>query len=60
MGEPQIALVEAADSLHKLALARLDTLMNAEAGSPEVEELSSLAEAIQAYERERFAADWTR
>lgn len=60
MTDPHAALVLAADLLHKLALARINTLMDAEAGSPEMEELSSLAEAVQAYERERFTADLAR
>lgn len=60
MADPQ-ALVAAADLLHKLALERLNQLMDTVAAdSSEAEELASLADAIQAYERERFADDFAR
>lgn len=39
---------------HEQALARIDELMDAEAGTPEVEELSKLAEIVQAYEQVAF------
>lgn len=42
------------DDDHKAALARIDTLMNAEAGTPEADELSALADAVQAYESMRY------
>lgn len=35
---------------HKAALARIDELMNAEAGTPEVVELEVLATLVQSYE----------
>lgn len=42
------------DDDHKVALARIDALMSAEAGTPEADELSALADAVQAYEEVRF------
>lgn len=39
---------------HEAALKRIDELMMAEAGTPEAEELSRLAEAVEAYEAVRF------
>jgi hypothetical protein len=42
------------DEDHKAALARIDALMSAEAGTPEADELSTLADAVQLYEEVRF------
>jgi hypothetical protein len=39
-----------AEHIHRAMLNRIDTLMNAEAGTPEGSELSDLATACQAYE----------
>ena len=39
---------------HKAALARIDALMDAVAGTPEADELSALADLVQAYEEKRF------
>lgn len=42
------------DADHKAALARIDVLMDAEAGTDEVDELVVLAELVEAYEAKRF------
>ena len=42
------------DDDHKAALARIDVLMDAEAGTDEVDELAVLAEIVEAYEAKRF------
>jgi HTH-type transcriptional regulator/antitoxin HigA len=42
------------DADHKAALARIDALMNATMGSPEADELSVLADLVEAYETKRF------
>lgn len=42
------------DADHKAALARIDVLMDAEAGTDEVDELSVLAELVEAYEAKHF------
>ena len=42
------------DADHAAALARIDALMNAEAGTPEADELAVLAELVEAYEAQRF------
>lgn len=39
---------------HRAALARIDALMDAEAGTPEADELSVLANLVEFYETERF------
>lgn len=39
---------------HEAALARIDALMDAEVGSPEADELSVLAELVEAYETKHF------
>lgn len=39
---------------HEAALKRANELMDAEAGTPEAEELSQLADAIMAYEEAHF------
>ena len=39
---------------HKAALARIDALMDAVAGSPEADELSVLADLVEAYEANHF------
>jgi hypothetical protein len=39
---------------HRLALTRIEALMNADAGSPDVAELTALGERVAAYERLRF------
>lgn len=39
---------------HKAALARIDALMDAEAGTPEADELSVLADLVEAYEAKHF------
>lgn len=39
---------------HKAALARIDALMDAAAGTPEADELSVLAELVEAYEAKHF------
>jgi hypothetical protein len=43
-----------AEHIHRAMLSRIDALMDAEAGTPEVKELSDLATACQAYETECF------
>lgn len=45
------------DDEHKLAMGRLDQLMIHCANDDEVAELTALAKAIQAYERERWPID---
>ena len=40
------------------ALARIDALMDAEDGTPEVAELSALADLVQAYEAEHFPIEF--
>ncbi len=47
-------LQDVADALHRYALAEVNKLMDAEAGSPRVAALSELAEIVQAYETRRF------
>ena len=42
------------DDDHKAALARIEVLMNAQAGSPEIDELSVLADLVEAYEARQF------
>jgi HTH-type transcriptional regulator / antitoxin HigA len=42
------------DADHAAALARIDALMDAEAGTPEADELAVLAELVEAYEAQRF------
>lgn len=39
---------------HRVALARIVALMDAVTGSPEADELSVLAELVQAYEEKHF------
>ena len=39
---------------HKAALARMDALMDAQAGSPEIDELSVLADLVESYEARHF------
>lgn len=39
---------------HKAAMARIDVLMDAEVGSPEIDELAVLAELVEAYEAKHF------
>ena len=39
---------------HKAAMARIDALMEAEAGSPEIDELSVLADLVESYEARHF------
>jgi HTH-type transcriptional regulator/antitoxin HigA len=39
---------------HKVALARIDALMEAEAGTPEADELTVLAELVESYEAKHF------
>lgn len=39
---------------HKATLARIDALMDAEAGSSEADELSILADLVEAYEAKHF------
>ena len=39
---------------HRAALARIDALMDAEVGSPDADELSVLADLVQAYEAKHF------
>lgn len=39
---------------YEAALKRVDELMDAEAGTPQAEELSNLADKIVAYEQEHF------
>jgi hypothetical protein len=43
-----------AEHIHRAMLNRIDALMDAEGGTPEVRELSDLATACEAYEKERF------
>ena len=47
-------LLEAADILNDLCLARIDKIMNAEPNTPEAEELNKLADAVEAYESLRW------
>ena len=42
------------DADHKAALARMDALMDAQAGSPEIDELSVLAELVESCEARQF------
>ncbi|MFC7332518.1 helix-turn-helix domain-containing protein [Rhodocista pekingensis] len=42
---------------HKAALARIDDLMDAEEGTPEVAELEVLSILVEQYEREAFPID---
>ena len=42
------------DADHKAALARMDALMDAQAGSPEIDELSVLGDLVEAYEARQF------
>jgi HTH-type transcriptional regulator/antitoxin HigA len=42
---------------YEAALKRVDELMEAQAGTPEAEELSALADEIVAYEEEHFPID---
>lgn len=42
------------DADHKAALARIDALMDAEAGTPQGEELAVLADLVEAYEAKHF------
>ncbi len=42
------------DADHKAALARIDALMDAAAGTPEADELTVLAELVETYEAKRF------
>jgi HTH-type transcriptional regulator/antitoxin HigA len=42
---------------HKAALARIDELMNAEGGTPEMAELEVLAILVERYERDSFPID---
>lgn len=42
------------DSEHEDALAYIDTLMSAEAGTPEMEELKLWVGLVQVYEEERY------
>jgi HTH-type transcriptional regulator/antitoxin HigA len=39
---------------HKVALARIDALMGAAAGTPEADELSVLADLVEAYEAKHY------
>jgi len=41
---------------HKVALARIDQLMDAEEGTPEVAELEVLAILVERYEREAVSS----
>ena len=45
------------DADHKAALARMDALMNAQAGSSEIDELSVLADLVESYEARRFSIE---
>ncbi|MGE3718155.1 MAG: ImmA/IrrE family metallo-endopeptidase [Bauldia sp.] len=42
---------------HRAALARIDELMDAEAGTPEADELSVLADLVEIYETKRFPVE---
>jgi len=42
---------------HKMVLARIDTLMAAEAGTPEAAELEALAIRVERYEQDAFPID---
>ena len=46
------------DAEYEEALARAWELMDAEAGTPEGEELIALAAVIEAWEEERYGEDW--
>ena len=46
--------VAASDADHKAALARIDALMDAEAGTPRAEELAVLADLVEAHEAKHF------
>lgn len=47
-------VVEWSSADHKAALARIDRLMDAVAGTPEAEELARLGEMVASYERVLF------
>ena len=42
------------DADHKAALARMDALMDAQPGSPEIDELSVLADLVESFEARHF------
>lgn len=44
-------VIRGADELHRLALVRIENLMDAKAGTPEGAELSDWADAVQTFER---------
>lgn len=48
------------DADHKAALARIDALMDAEAGTPQAEELAVLADLVEAYEAKHFPIELPR
>jgi hypothetical protein len=50
----QCGSLPTADAMHKVLLARVDALMSAEAGTPEADELSRLADVVAAYEAVRW------
>lgn len=47
-------ILEKADRLNELCLARIDKIWNAEPGTPEAAELNILADAVEAYESLRW------
>lgn len=59
-------VVEWSSADHQAALARIDRLMDAVAGTPEAEELARLGEMVASYERAIFSGpkrsliDWLR
>ena len=46
-----------ASEIMELAIERINALMDAEEGSPEAEELSALAAAVEAYEDKVYGDD---
>ena len=42
------------DEEHQAALTKIEALMDAEEGTPEVEELAGLVDLVEAYENEHY------
>jgi hypothetical protein len=52
--EPVTQLTKVSDAMHALLVKRADELMGCTEGSPEEAELAALADAIEAYEDQRW------